>query len=681
MCERIGALGAPLVPGGATVGDDLQRRRARHRRHRHARSRRSTTCTVCGRGPRVVVPETRPLLQGSRLTAWELSRAGVRVHRHRRRHDREPAPPGRRRLRAGGRRPHRRQRRRRQQDRHLRRWRSPRRRTAFRSTSSPRPRRSIPRCPTAPRSRSSCARADEVTALARRARRGRRRGRLESRLRRHPGRAGDRDRHRPRRACRPARSPASWTDALDPRARPGHDRLHRARHPPGRLGARPRLSRVHPVLPAARLGRARSGGDLPGLARGHAPRRWPAAGERPVGLGITNQRETVVLWDRRTLRAGRARHRLAGPAHQRAMPRAAGSRASRAVLRARTGLVADPYFSATKLEWLLRDPALRRRAASGRARGGHGGELAGRAAHRRPGPRERPHQRQPHAALRSRAAATGIPSCSASSAFRASCCPPSCPRPASSARPIRSTSASRCRSPGSPATSSRRSSGRGAAPTGWRRTPTAPARSCWCYRGDRLPQPPDGVLATAACGPRGEPAYALEGSVFIAGAAVQWLRDGLGIIGTRAGDRRAGPERAGHGRRIVRARVRRAGHAALGAGGAGHHHRAHPGHHAGAPGARRARGDRVQQRRAAARRWRRRTGVEVPALRVDGGARGERLDDAVPGRHAGHPGGAARHGGDDGARRRGAGRPRARRLADHRRSSWPAAGSPGSSRG
>ncbi|MEO8139572.1 MAG: FGGY-family carbohydrate kinase, partial [Gemmatimonadota bacterium] len=39
-----------------------------------------------------------------------------------------------------------------------------------------------------------------------------------------------------------------------------------------------------------------------------------------------------------------------------------------------------------------------------------------------------------------------------------------------------------------------------------------------------------GLLLTAACGPHGEPAYALEGSVFIAGAAVQWLRDGLGLI-------------------------------------------------------------------------------------------------------------------------------------------------------
>jgi glycerol kinase len=50
------------------------------------------------------------------------------------------------------------------------------------------------------------------------------------------------------------------------------------------------------------------------------------------------------------------------------------------------------------------------------------------------------------------------------------------------------------------------------------------------YRGGHRPHPAPGVLATAACGPAGEPAYALEGSVFVAGAAVQWLRDGLGLI-------------------------------------------------------------------------------------------------------------------------------------------------------
>jgi glycerol kinase len=44
-----------------------------------------------------------------------------------------------------------------------------------------------------------------------------------------------------------------------------------------------------------------------------------------------------------------------------------------------------------------------------------------------------------------------------------------------------------------------------------------------------------GLLTTIACGPAGEPAYALEGSVFIAGAAIQWLRDGLRIL-DRAAD-------------------------------------------------------------------------------------------------------------------------------------------------
>lgn len=39
-----------------------------------------------------------------------------------------------------------------------------------------------------------------------------------------------------------------------------------------------------------------------------------------------------------------------------------------------------------------------------------------------------------------------------------------------------------------------------------------------------------GLITTLACGPKGEPVYVLEGAVFIAGAAVQWLRDGLKIL-------------------------------------------------------------------------------------------------------------------------------------------------------
>lgn len=48
--------------------------------------------------------------------------------------------------------------------------------------------------------------------------------------------------------------------------------------------------------------------------------------------------------------------------------------------------------------------------------------------------------------------------------------------------------------------------------------------------GTRRPRSQNGLLTTIACDPSGTPCHALEGSVFIAGAAVQWLRDGLGII-------------------------------------------------------------------------------------------------------------------------------------------------------
>ena len=54
------------------------------------------------------------------------------------------------------------------------------------------------------------------------------------------------------------------------------------------------------------------------------------------------------------------------------------------------------------------------------------------------------------------------------------------------------------------------------------------------YEGDNPTRPGNGLLTTLACNAAGGPAYALEGSVFIAGAAIQWLRDGLGIIDNAA---------------------------------------------------------------------------------------------------------------------------------------------------
>jgi len=54
------------------------------------------------------------------------------------------------------------------------------------------------------------------------------------------------------------------------------------------------------------------------------------------------------------------------------------------------------------------------------------------------------------------------------------------------------------------------------------------------HTGERAVASRNRLLTTAALGPAGEPAYALEGSVFIAGAAIQWLRDEMRMIATAA---------------------------------------------------------------------------------------------------------------------------------------------------
>ena len=71
-----------------------------------------------------------------------------------------------------------------------------------------------------------------------------------------------------------------------------------------------------------------------------------------AAIGITNQRETVVAWDRRT---GRPRHRAIVWQDRRtaARCRQLADAGHLPLVRDRTGLVLDPYFSASKMEWLL----------------------------------------------------------------------------------------------------------------------------------------------------------------------------------------------------------------------------------------------------------------------------------------------------------------------------------------
>src|SRR5829696_1981285 len=73
-----------------------------------------------------------------------------------------------------------------------------------------------------------------------------------------------------------------------------------------------------------------------------------------AAIGVTNQRETVVPWDRRT---GQALHRAIVWQDRRTAQHCDALAASGhlPLVRERTGLVLDPYFSATKMAWLLAD--------------------------------------------------------------------------------------------------------------------------------------------------------------------------------------------------------------------------------------------------------------------------------------------------------------------------------------
>ena len=89
------------------------------------------------------------------------------------------------------------------------------------------------------------------------------------------------------------------------------------------------------------------------------------AGEVPTAVGITNQRETVVAWDRTT---GAPVHRALVWQDRRTAERCRQLQTELGddFIAARTGLVWDPYFSATKIEWLLREvPDLRHKVESG----------------------------------------------------------------------------------------------------------------------------------------------------------------------------------------------------------------------------------------------------------------------------------------------------------------------------
>lgn len=89
------------------------------------------------------------------------------------------------------------------------------------------------------------------------------------------------------------------------------------------------------------------------------------SGENIAAIGITNQRETTIVWDKNT---GEPVYRAIVWQCRRTADRIEELKAAGYgdMILEKTGLIADPYFSATKIEWILNNvPGARKRAESG----------------------------------------------------------------------------------------------------------------------------------------------------------------------------------------------------------------------------------------------------------------------------------------------------------------------------
>ncbi len=94
----------------------------------------------------------------------------------------------------------------------------------------------------------------------------------------------------------------------------------------------------------------------------------------------------------------------------------------------------------------------------------------------------------------------------------------------------RASSAATCRWPGSPGDQQAALFGQACQRAGMAKNTYGTGSFVLLNTGREAPEPGEGLLTTVAWGLGGRTDYALEAAVFITGAAVQWLRDGLGII-------------------------------------------------------------------------------------------------------------------------------------------------------
>jgi glycerol kinase len=242
-----------------------------------------------------------------------------------------------------------------------------------------------------------------------------------------------------------------------------------------------------------------------------------------AGIGITNQRETVVAWDRET---GEPLHRAIVWQDRRTAARCDELREAghEGLVRERTGLVLDPYFSGTKIEWLIQHGDVPPDAAFGTIDSWLVHKLTGA-----------------HVTDFSNASRTllfdirglrwdadlcellGVP-------------PASLPEPRPSAEVYGDTSEFGGSVPVAGIAGDQQAAlyGQACHERGLGKNTYGTGSFVLQNAGTELPEPSEGLLTTVAWGVDGRVDYALEAAIFVTGAAVQWLRDGLGIIGAAA---------------------------------------------------------------------------------------------------------------------------------------------------
>ncbi|WP_343590886.1 glycerol kinase GlpK [Paracidovorax wautersii] len=246
-------------------------------------------------------------------------------------------------------------------------------------------------------------------------------------------------------------------------------------------------------------------------------------------LGITNQRETTVLWNRRT---GQPVHHAIVWQDRRAEPACAQLRADghEATIHAKTGLRVDAYFSATKLQWLLDHvPGAREQAERGElAFGTVDSWLIWQLTHG-----------QVHVTDVTNAARTmlfDIHTNQWDDELLALLRIPRALMPA-----VQPSASHFCnvapdllghaiRVGGVAGDQQSALFGQACFTAGMAKNTYGTGCFLLMHTGDRFQASANGLITTAAAQPTERPEFAMEGSVFVGGAVVQWLRDGLHAI-------------------------------------------------------------------------------------------------------------------------------------------------------